>query len=103
MRIWKEEVFGPVLPIVSFEETEEAIRLANDTKYGLGGYVFTEDKELFGQIASKIRTGMVQHNNVSYLKPSNPFGGYKKSGMGREHGKYGFEDVTQVKVVAREK
>ncbi|MBI4176336.1 MAG: aldehyde dehydrogenase [Candidatus Aenigmarchaeota archaeon] len=103
MRIWQEEVFGPVLPVVSFKTYEEAIELANDTKYGLGGYVFTEDKKLFQRASSGIRTGMVAHNNVTYLMPCNPFGGCKDSGIGREHGKYGFREVCKTKTVSMEK
>jgi succinate-semialdehyde dehydrogenase/glutarate-semialdehyde dehydrogenase len=103
MTVWNEEVFGPVLPIVTFETVAEAVELANDTEYGLGGYLYTEDKDLFDRVASKLETGMVGHNTVSYLRECNPFGGFKKSGIGREHGKYGFDDVTQIKVVAREK
>ena len=103
MKVWQEEVFGPVLPIVSFETEEEAIELANDTLYGLGGYVFTQDKALMTRVAGRLNTGMVSQNNLGYCKEYNPFGGYKKSGMGREHGKYGFNDVTQIKIVAIEK
>lgn len=103
MRVWQEEVFGPVLPVVSFKTEEEAIKLANDTKYGLGAYVFTEDKEKASRVASQIDSGMVGINNASYLQPCSPFGGYKESGIGREHGKFGFEELTQVKVVAMEK
>ena len=103
MSVWNEEVFGPVLPIVSFKTDEEAVRLANDTKYGLGGYVFTEDKKKALKVASQIKTGMVLVNNSSYLVPESPFGGCKLSGMGREHGKYGFYDLTQVKVVSTER
>ena len=100
MRVWQEEVFGPVLPIVSFKTEEEAISLANDTKYGLGAYIFTEDKEKALCVASQIDAGMVGINNASYLQPCSPFGGYKDSGIGREHGKFGFNELTQVKVVA---
>jgi acyl-CoA reductase-like NAD-dependent aldehyde dehydrogenase len=103
MKVWTEETFGPILPIVSFTTEAEAIELANDTAYGLGAYIFTQDKSLMERVASKIQSGMVGQNNLSYIKPYDPFGGYKQSGIGREHGKYGFEDVTQVKVVAREK
>lgn len=103
MRVWQEEVFGPVLPVITFKTEEEAIKLANDTKYGLGSYVFTKDKQRFDRVAKQIQAGMASQNNLSYLKPFNPFGGYKQSGLGREHGKYGFHDITQVKVVAREK
>ncbi|OHA62772.1 MAG: hypothetical protein A3E07_03365 [Candidatus Wildermuthbacteria bacterium RIFCSPHIGHO2_12_FULL_45_9] len=103
MRVWKEEVFGPVLPLVSFKTEEEAIELANDTAYGLGAYVFTSNKETALRVASQLQSGMVSINNISYVKPCNPFGGYKKSGIGREHGKFGFHELTQVKVVSMEK
>lgn len=103
MRVWREEVFGPVLPIITFKDDEEAITLANDTDYGLGSYLYTEDIERALSIASHLKTGMVSINNASYLEPSSPFGGYKHSGLGREHGKYGFAELTQIKVVAREK
>lgn len=103
MRVWQEEVFGPVLPIISFRSEEEAISLANNTKYGLGSYVFTQDKKRASRIASQIQAGMVSINNASYLQPCSPFGGYKESGLGREHGRFGFEELTQVKVVAIDK
>ena len=102
MRVWTEEVFGPVLPIISFKSEEEAIKLANDTVYGLGAYVFTEDKSKAQEIAAKIDAGMVEINNAGYVAPSSPFGGMKKSGMGREHGKFGFADLSQVKVISTE-
>lgn len=103
MRVWNEEVFGPVLPIVSFKTHEEGIALANDTVYGLGAYVFTKDKERAQSVASAIQSGMVSVNGTNYIMPFDPFGGYKNSGFGREHGKYGFHEVTQIKVVTREK
>jgi len=103
MKVWQEEVFGPVLPIVTFESEEEAINLANDTVYGLGGYLFTEDKDKAERVATKLKTGMISVNGTLYLHPSSPFGGYKKSGLGREHGKYGFHELCQLKVVATEK
>ncbi len=103
MRIWNEEVFGPVLPIVSFKTEEEAIAQANGTDYGLGAFVFTKDKDRAQKVASAIQSGMVSVNGTNYIMPFNPFGGYKNSGFGREHGKYGFHEVTQIKVVARNK
>lgn len=103
MRVWQEEVFGPVLPVVGFKNEEEAIKLANDTRYGLGGYVFTSDTKKAQRVAVKIKTGMVSINNVYYLLPSNPFGGYKESGMGREHGKFGIRELCQIKVISSEK
>lgn len=81
MRVWKEEVFGTILPIIAYETEEEAIELANDTIYGLGAYVFTRDREIFHRIASQIQSGMVQMNNTNYCIPSDPFGGYKASGI----------------------
>ena len=103
MRVWEEEVFGPVLPAVKFKTEEEAIRLANDTSYGLGAYVFTNDKQKAERVSKAIESGMVSVNGANYVMPCNPFGGYKCSGMGREHGKYGFSEVTQIKVVAMSK
>lgn len=103
MKVWNEEVFGPVLPIITFETEEEAIELANDTKYGLGGYIFTGDKEKFSRVASQIQTGMVQLNNTVYIQPPTPFGGCKLSGIGREHGKFGFHELSNIKVIAKEK
>ncbi len=103
MRVWHEEVFGPVLPIVKFKTEQEAIALANQTVYGLGSYVFTENKERAERVASLIESGMVSVNGTNYIMPFNPFGGYKNSGFGREHGKYGFHEVTQIKIIARDK
>jgi acyl-CoA reductase-like NAD-dependent aldehyde dehydrogenase len=103
MRVWKEEVFGPVLPIIRFNTEEEATNLANKTIYGLGAYVYTEDKGKADRVASSIETGMVSVNGISYTAPFNPFGGYKYSGFGREHGKYGFHEVAQIKIVAKSK
>ncbi len=103
MKVWTEEVFGPVLPIVTFKTEQEALKLANDTRYGLGGYVFTKNKERFEKVASQIESGMVQMNNASYVCPSSPFGGIKASGMGREHGKFGFQELSQIKLVSIEK
>jgi len=103
MRVWNEEVFGPVMPIVKFKTDQETIDLANDTGYGLGAYLYTQSKERASKVAGLIQTGMVSINGVSYIRPQNPFGGYKKSGFGREHGPDGFHEVTQIKVVARNK
>lgn len=103
MRVWQEEVFGPVLPVVAFKTDEEAVKMANDTKYGLGSYIYTKDKKKALEIASQIDAGMVSVNTASYIQPCSPFGGYKESGIGREHGKFGFAELTQVKVVAFEK
>jgi succinate-semialdehyde dehydrogenase/glutarate-semialdehyde dehydrogenase len=103
MRVWKEEVFGPVLPVRTFETEDEAIDLANDTDYGLGSYLYTEDKERADRVASKFEAGMVSVNGGNYVLPMNPFGGYKKSGLVREHGKFGFHELSYIKVIAKEK
>ncbi|KKT81935.1 MAG: hypothetical protein A3B99_04625 [Candidatus Yanofskybacteria bacterium RIFCSPHIGHO2_02_FULL_44_12b] len=103
MLVWKQEVFGPVLPILRFGNEDEAVRLANDTSYGLGAYVYTANKKRATRVARQIQSGMVSINGTNYTTPWNPFGGYKGSGMGREHGKFGFHEVTQPKVVARNK
>ncbi len=103
MKIWHEEVFGPVLPIVSFKSDDEAINLANDTIYGLGAHVMTKDKDRFNKLAKEIKSGMIGQNTVMFWGTENPFGGYKQSGMGRVHGDYGFSEVTQVKLICEEK
>lgn len=103
MRVWKEEVFGPVLPIVTFKTEEEAIKLANDTIYGLSSFVFTTDKEKYLRVASQLQAGTVAHNNSIFWSPYSPFGGYKRSGNSRVCGVEGFREVTQVKLVSEEK
>lgn len=103
MRVWHEETFGPVLPVIAFSSDEEAVELANDTDYGLGAHVMTDDKERFVKVAKELKSGMVAQNEIMYWHPNNPFGGYKQSGMGRTHGEFGFHEVTQVKLVSEEK
>ncbi len=100
MRVWSEEVFGPVLPIISFKTYEQALELANDTPYGLGGYVFTSNPELGLKASRDIKTGMVSVNGAFYVIPDDPFGGCKLSGIGREHGKWGLRELTDIKVIA---
>lgn len=101
MRVWTEEVFGPVLPIVSFETEEEALKLANDTAYGLGAHIYSADIERAERMAAKIDAGSIDINQGSRWRPCNPFGGFKKSGMGCEHGKLGFQELCRFKVIAR--
>jgi len=102
MRVWTEEVFGPVLPVVSFSTDDEAIKLANDTEYGLGAAVMSKDLVRAKHIASRIKAGCIDINNGNHWISENPFGGYKSSGMGREHGEAGFRELTQIKVVSLE-
>ncbi|MDP3093863.1 MAG: aldehyde dehydrogenase family protein [bacterium] len=103
MRVWQEETFGPVLAIVPFKTEKEAVELANDSKYGLGSLIFTKDSKRALRVASQIQSGTVEINNANHWLACNPFGGYKESGMGREHGKHGFQELTQIKVVSSEK
>ena len=100
MRVGKEEVFGPVLPAISFKTEEEAIKLANDTTYGLGAKVFSKDKNRAKRVASQIDAGCIEINHGNHWLSCNPFGGYKCSGMGREHGQIGWQQLCQVKVVS---
>ena len=98
MTIAREEIFGPVLSIIPYEDDDEAIRIANDTPYGLSGYVSSGDLERARRVASKMRTGMVHINGAS-LDAQAPFGGYKQSGNGREWGPYGMEEFLEVKSI----
>ena len=98
MTIAREEIFGPVLSILPYEDEEEAIRIANDTPYGLSGYVSSTNLERARRVASRLETGMVHINNAS-LDALAPFGGYKQSGNGREWGPHGIEEFLEVKSV----
>lgn len=103
MRVWNEEVFGPILPVIKFKIEKEAIELANDTIYGLGSRVISKDIERAKRVASKIDAGTVEINQGSRWLSCNPFGGYKKSGIGREHGIVGFRELCQLKVISMNK
>jgi aldehyde dehydrogenase (NAD+) len=98
MRIFREEIFGPVLCITPFRDEEHAIQLANATDFGLSGYVQSADLERARRVAGRMRTGMV-HLNGAPTDGSAPFGGYKQSGNGREWGRFGLEDFLEVKAV----
>ncbi len=98
MRIVKEEIFGPVLSIIPFENENEAISIVNDTTYGLGNYVQTQDKEKAKRVAKKFRSGGVYINGNS-ADPGTPFGGYRQSGNGREGGNWGLEEYLEVKTI----
>jgi len=100
MRVLTEEVFGPVLPIVPFETEKEAIELANKTEYGLSAEVYTTDLKKSERVAKQIQAGTVAINTDNFFKPECPFGGYKKSGMGREYGEIGMKEFSQVKLMA---
>ncbi len=98
MTIAREEIFGPVLSIIPYEDEEEAVRLANDTPYGLSAYVSSGDFDRAYRVASRIRAGNV-HVNGAPVDYAAPFGGYKQSGNGREWGEIGFEEFLEVKAV----
>ena len=98
MRIAKEEIFGPVLSIIPFEKEEEAIKIVNDTSYGLGNYLQTENKDKAHRVAKELRSGCVYINGKG-ADPGTPFGGYRQSGNGREGGVWGLEEYLEVKTV----
>ena len=98
MTIAREEIFGPVLSILPYDSEDEAVQIANDTEYGLSGYVSSSDLDRARRVAAKLRTGNV-HINGSGVDFSAPFGGYKQSGNGREWGEYGLEEYLEVKAV----
>jgi aldehyde dehydrogenase (NAD+) len=98
MTVAREEIFGPVLSILPYDTEEEAIAMANDTPYGLSGYVSSADPERAMRVASRLRTGHV-HLNGAGPDFGAPFGGYKQSGNGREWGDFGFEEFLEVKAV----
>jgi acyl-CoA reductase-like NAD-dependent aldehyde dehydrogenase len=98
MTIAQEEIFGPVLSIITYKDEDDAVRIANDTQYGLHAGVYGGDKEHAKQVARRIEAGQVDVNGQGF-NPLAPFGGYKQSGIGREYGKYGLEEFLQVKSV----
>ncbi len=98
MTIAREEIFGPVLSILPYEDEDDAVRIANDTPYGLSGYVSSGSLERARRVASKMRTGMVHINNA-WLDSMAPFGGYKQSGNGREWGPHGIEEFLETKSI----
>jgi len=99
MRIAKEETFGPVAPITVFEDENEAIRLANDSEYGLGASIWTEDLKKAELLSKRVESGIVTVNNVVISDPRIPFGGIKNSGYGRELSKYGMLEFVNIKSV----
>ncbi|VXA91393.1 aldehyde dehydrogenase family protein [Massilia sp. 9I] len=98
MRIAREEIFGPVLSVIAYEDEEEAVRLANDTIYGLHAYVFSGDLARANRVAARILAGRVFINGL-YDEPAAPFGGFKQSGLGREFGIFGLEQYLEPKAL----
>jgi len=105
MAIVRDETFGPMLPIMTYKTEEEAVRLANDSAYGLSAYVFTSDKAKADRIANQLIAGTVMHNDALYTHaaPETPWGGVKSSGLGRVHGKHGMRDFCEVRHVNLER
>ena len=100
MTIAQEEIFGPVLVLIPFKDEEDAIRIANDSQYGLSGGVTSASEERALAVASRIRAGTVSVNGGVYYSPMSPFGGYKASGIGRQNGIEGFEQYVETKTIA---
>jgi acyl-CoA reductase-like NAD-dependent aldehyde dehydrogenase len=100
MTIAQEEIFGPVLSVLPYDTEDDAVRIANDTIYGLAGGVWSGDPDRAMRVARRMRTGQVDVNGGKY-NPLAPFGGYKHSGIGRELGMFGLEEYFQIKSIAR--
>jgi acyl-CoA reductase-like NAD-dependent aldehyde dehydrogenase len=98
MTIAQEEIFGPVLAVMPYDDEDDALRLANATVYGLAGGVWSGDAERATAFAKRMRTGQVDVNGGRF-NPLAPFGGYKQSGNGRELGRYGLEEFLEVKAI----
>ena len=97
MKVANEEVFGPVAPIIAFNDEKEAIEIANSSEYGLGASIWTKDENKALEIAKRIEAGDVFINAVVKSDPRMPFGGVKKSGIGRELSKYGLREFVNIK------
>ena len=98
MRIAKEEIFGPVLSILTYKTEAEAVELANDTEFGLIAYVSSADPERANRVARKLAAGRVLINTIGH-DPFAPFGGFKRSGIGREGGMFGLQEYLEPKAI----
>jgi aldehyde dehydrogenase (NAD+) len=99
MAIAQQEIFGPVLVVIPFEDDADAVRIANDSIYGLSGAIWSADEERALEVAKQIRTGTLGINGGMWFGPDAPFGGYRQSGIGREMGVEGFEEYLELKTV----
>jgi aldehyde dehydrogenase (NAD+) len=100
MTIAREEIFGPVLVVIPFDDDDDAVRIANESIYGLAGGVWSSSTERALSVAKRIRTGSVSVNGGITYGPDMPFGGYKHSGIGRQNGDEGFEQYLETKTLA---
>lgn len=100
MRLLEEETFGPVTPVLTFQNEAEAIRLANATPYGLAAYLWTRDLGRAFRVAEELEYGIVGVNDGLPSTPQAPFGGIKHSGIGREGGKWGLDEYLEVKYLS---
>src|SRR5205814_4913345 len=98
-RVAREEVFGPVAAVIPFDGEEEAVRIANDTPYGLSGSIWTENGGRALRVARALETGVLSINANTSVRVSTPFGGFKQSGFGRELGLHALEGYSEVKNV----
>ena len=98
-RVAREEVFGPIAAVIPFSDEAEAIRLANDTIYGLSGSIWTRDGARALRVARAVETGVLSINSNTSVRVSTPFGGFKQSGYGRELGPHALEAYTEVKTI----
>jgi acyl-CoA reductase-like NAD-dependent aldehyde dehydrogenase len=99
MRIAQEEVFGPVLAVIPFDDEEEAVTIANDTIYGLAGGVWTQDPAKAMRVVKAVRAGTMYVNTYNWSPVELPWGGFKQSGLGRELGRAGMDEFTETKSV----
>jgi aldehyde dehydrogenase (NAD+) len=99
-KVAREEIFGPVLTVIAHDGDDDAVRIANDSPYGLSGTVFSADEERAAGIAARLRVGTVNVNGGVWYSADMPFGGYKQSGLGREMGLAGFEEYLEIKAIA---
>jgi aldehyde dehydrogenase (NAD+) len=99
MTIAQEEIFGPVLVVIPFDDDDDAVRIANDSIYGLSGSVSSASEERALAVARRMRTGTIGVNGGMWFAPDSPFGGYKQSGIGREMGVEGFEEYLETKTI----
>jgi aldehyde dehydrogenase (NAD+) len=100
MTIAQEEIFGPVLSVIAYEDDDDAVRIANDSSYGLSGGVFSASESRATAVAKRIRTGSIGINGGVWYGADSPYGGYKSSGIGRQNGIEGFEQYLETKAVA---